>query len=150
VGLGANGQHVDDPAPLARFHLRPHQPGHAHGREQFLVEIGLQDFIGEIFERACARGTGIVNQNVDLAERLHRLVIGALDVARDADIALDWRDFPFAVFAIAAFAASSASRPRPMMATSAPDCANRVATARPMPLLPPVTMAERPERSMFI
>jgi len=31
-------------------------------------------------------------------------------------------------------------------ATSAPEAANRVATARPMPLLPPVTMAVRPER----
>ena len=51
-----------------------------------------------------------------------------------------------AVFLIAATASSSASLPRATMATSAPDCAKRVATARPMPLLPPVTMAERPER----
>src|SRR4051794_8102415 len=43
-------------------------------------------------------------------------------------------------------AASSASRPRAMIATSAPDCAKRVATPSPMPLLPPVTMAERPDK----
>ena len=45
-------------------------------------------------------------------------------------------------------AASSASRPRATMVTSAPDAAKRVATASPMPLLPPVTMADRPARSM--
>src|ERR1043166_558390 len=48
-------------------------------------------------------------------------------------------------------AASSASRPRATIATSAPEAAKRVAIARPMPLLPPVTMAERPlsEMSMY-
>src|SRR4051812_46118323 len=51
-----------------------------------------------------------------------------------------------AVFAMAATASSSVSLPRATMATSAPDCAKRVATAKPMPLLPPVTIAERPER----
>src|SRR4029077_6712455 len=49
-------------------------------------------------------------------------------------------------FLMAATASSSDSLPRATMATSAPDFAKRVATARPMPLLPPVTMAERPER----
>ncbi len=33
-----------------------------------------------------------------------------------------------------------------MIATSAPDLANCEATAKPMPLLPPVTTAERPAR----
>src|SRR5262249_14743106 len=47
-------------------------------------------------------------------------------------------------------AASSASRPRATIATSAPDAANRVATANPIPLLPPVTMAVRPTRLMSI
>src|SRR5262245_25134892 len=36
------------------------------------------------------------------------------------------------------------------MVTSAPDFANCVATARPIPLLPPVTMADRPARLMSI
>src|SRR5258706_13290013 len=44
---------------------------------------------------------------------------------------------------IAATASSSVSLPRARIATSAPDAANRIATAKPMPLLPPVTMAER-------
>src|ERR1700704_5409153 len=43
-------------------------------------------------------------------------------------------------------AASRPSRPRATMATSAPDAANLVATASPIPLLPPVTTAERPTR----
>src|SRR6478735_8049771 len=55
-----------------------------------------------------------------------------------------------AFFLIAATASSSVSLPRAKMATSAPDCAKRVATARPMPLLPPVTMAERPDRVISI
>src|SRR3954451_15324006 len=57
---------------------------------------------------------------------------------------------PFAVFLIAATASSSVSLPRATIATSAPDCAKRVATARPIPLLPPVTMALRPERLISI
>ena len=43
-------------------------------------------------------------------------------------------------------ARSRASRPRATMATSAPDAANLVATASPMPLLPPVTTAALPAR----
>src|SRR3984893_3866100 len=39
---------------------------------------------------------------------------------------------------------------RATMATSAPEAANRVATAKPIPLLPPVTMAVRPERLISI
>src|SRR5205814_10591182 len=57
---------------------------------------------------------------------------------------------PFAVFLIVATASSSVSLPRATIATSAPDWAKRVATARPMPLLPPVTMAVRPERLISI
>src|SRR3954471_12246652 len=47
-------------------------------------------------------------------------------------------------FLSAATASSSDSLPRARIATSAPEAAKRVATASPMPLLPPVTMAERP------
>src|SRR5579859_3200821 len=47
---------------------------------------------------------------------------------------------------IAATASLSGSGLRAMMATSAPEAANRVATAKPMPLLPPVTIAARPDR----
>ncbi len=86
--LGADVEHVDDAAPLAFLHLRPNQPRQPYGRKQFLIEIGLQDFVGEIFERAGARRAGIVDDNVDLAERLHRLVIDALHVVGDTDIAL--------------------------------------------------------------
>ena len=40
---------------------------------------------------AGARGAGIVDDDVDLAERLHRLVVGAPDVGRAGDVALDAR-----------------------------------------------------------
>src|SRR5262249_7679952 len=43
-------------------------------------------------------------------------------------------------------ASSSASRPRAMMATSAPEAANRLAMASPIPLLAPVMTAVRPAR----
>jgi hypothetical protein len=41
-------------------------------------------------------------------------------------------------------AASNASGPRAAITTLAPDATNCVAIARPSPLLPPVTIAERP------
>src|SRR5215470_15192383 len=60
------------------------------------------------------------------------------------------RTLPRAVFSIALAASSRPARPRATMATSAPDAANRVATASPIPLLPPVMMAARPVRSIFM
>src|SRR5271169_1385347 len=53
-------------------------------------------------------------------------------------------------FRIAATASLSGPSVRATMATSAPEAANRVATAKPSPLLPPVTMAVRPERLISI
>src|SRR5262245_53276758 len=55
---------------------------------------------------------------------------------------------PLAPAPIALTAASSASRPRAAIRTSAPEAANLVAIARPRPLLPPVTIADRLVRSM--
>src|SRR5215471_9489870 len=57
----------------------------------------------------------------------------------------DWVDLR-----IAATASSSGSAVRATMATSAPEAANRVATARPIPLLPPVTIAARRKRLISI
>src|ERR1041385_6883054 len=45
-------------------------------------------------------------------------------------------------------ASSSAARPRATIATSPPDSAKRRPIAKPMPLEPPVTMAERPLREI--
>src|ERR1700692_410646 len=53
-------------------------------------------------------------------------------------------------FLMAATASLSGPSVRATMATSAPEAANRVATAKPIPLLPPVTMAVRPERLISI
>src|SRR5215472_2870077 len=47
-------------------------------------------------------------------------------------------------------ASSSAARPRATIATSAPEAAIRLATPSPIPLLPPVITAARPDRSMCI
>src|SRR6516164_10845604 len=52
-------------------------------------------------------------------------------------------------FLIAATPSLSGSPVRATIATSAPETANRVATAKPIPLLPPVTIAARPERLIF-
>ena len=67
----------------ALLHLRPDQPRQPDRGEQLLVEIGLQDFVGRFLERAGARGAGVVDHDVDLAEGLHRLVIDALDLVGD-------------------------------------------------------------------
>ena len=48
----------------------------------------MQDFVGHLLERHGARGAGVVDDDVDLAERLHHLVVGALDVGGDADVGL--------------------------------------------------------------
>src|SRR5215468_2231944 len=55
---------------------------------------------------------------------------------------------PFAPALIDLTAASSASRPRDAISTSAPEAAKRLAMAKPSPLLPPVTMAVRLARSI--
>src|SRR5262249_8036748 len=57
----------------------------------------------------------------------------------------DWVDLR-----IAATASLSGSAVRATMATSAPEAANRAATAKPIPLLPPVTIAARRERLISI
>src|SRR5215831_14254499 len=57
----------------------------------------------------------------------------------------DWVDLR-----IAATASLSGSAVRATMATSAPEAANRAATAKPIPLLPPVTIAARRKRLISI
>src|SRR5262245_49251691 len=52
--------------------------------------------------------------------------------------------WPLALMALTA--SSRASRPRAMMATSAPEAANRLGMASPIPLLAPVMTAVRPAR----
>src|SRR6516165_2260143 len=56
---------------------------------------------------------------------------------------------PWLDFLIVATPSLSGSPVRATIATSAPEAANRVATAKPIPLLPPVTIAARPERLIF-
>jgi hypothetical protein len=78
--LGADVEHVDDAAPAPLLHLRPGEPSEPDRTEQLEIEILLHHLVGQRLERRRVRGAGIVDHDVDLAERLHRLVIGALDV----------------------------------------------------------------------
>ena len=86
--LGADVEHVDDAAPAPLLHLRRDQADQADRGEQLVLEILLHDLVGQLLERAVARGAGVVDDDVDLAERLHHLVVGALDVGRGADVGL--------------------------------------------------------------
>ena len=92
--LGADVEHIDDAAPAALLHLRPRQPRQPDGGEQLLVQVVLQEFVGQLFKRAGGRRAGIVHDDVDLAERLHYFVVGTLDVSGERHVALDADDTP--------------------------------------------------------
>src|SRR5262245_46525302 len=92
--LGADIERVDDAPPAPRLHLRPGEPRQPDRREQLLIEILAPDVVGDLLERTGARGAGIVHDDVDLAERLHGLVIGPLDIRGNGDVALDGVDAP--------------------------------------------------------
>jgi hypothetical protein len=94
-GFGADVEHVDDAAPAAVSHLRPGEAGEADGGEEFEVEVLLPDFVGDGFEGAGAGLAGVVDDDVDAAEAVHDIVIGALDVGGFGDIALDGEDAAF-------------------------------------------------------
>ncbi len=49
--LRADVEHVDDAAPAPLLHLRPDQAREPHGREQLLVEVVMQDLVGQRLER---------------------------------------------------------------------------------------------------
>ena len=64
--------------PHLRFlHARPDQAAEADRREQFQIEILLPDLVGHVLERHRARGAGIVDENIDLAEIRDDLAVGA-------------------------------------------------------------------------
>ena len=84
--LGADIEHVDDAAPAPLLHLRHDQTDQADGGEQFLLDVVVQDVVGQLLERHGARRAGVVDDDVDLAERIHHLAVGALDVRGLADV----------------------------------------------------------------
>ena len=90
--LGADIEDIDDLPPAPFLHLRPNEPRQPDRRKQLLVEVVLQEFIRQLLERAGGGGAGIVHDDVDLAQRLHRFVVGTPDVGGDRDIALDADD----------------------------------------------------------
>ena len=85
--LGADVQHVDDAAPFARLHARPDQPAEADRGEQFEVEVFLPDLVGHGLERHRARGSGIVDEDVDRAEIGDDLVVGFGNIGGLRDVA---------------------------------------------------------------
>jgi hypothetical protein len=84
--LGADIERVDHPAPAPLLHLRPHQSRQPDGGEQLLVEVVAPHLVGDLLERPGTRGAGVVHDDVDLAQRRHGFVVGALDVGGDADV----------------------------------------------------------------
>ena len=53
--LGADIEHVDDPAPAPLLHLRPDQPRQPDGGEQLLVEVVAASTSSVIFSNAPVR-----------------------------------------------------------------------------------------------
>ena len=104
----------------------PGEPRQPDGGEHFLIDILTPDLVGDLLERAVARGAGIVDDDVDLAEGLCGLVVDTLDVGGSPTSPCTPTTLPFAPARISFTAASSASRPRAAIATSAPDAAKRV------------------------
>src|SRR5262249_37508711 len=90
--LGADVEHVDDAAPAPFLHPRPGKPGEPDGGEQLLVEVLAPDLVADLLEGAVARGAGIVNPDVDVAEGPGGSLVDALDVGRDADVARNGGD----------------------------------------------------------
>ena len=90
--LRAGVQHVDDAAPFALLHPRPDQAREADRGEQLQVEVVLPDLVGDLLRGHRPRLAGVVDQDVDLAERLDDAVEGLRDVVGLRHVALERRD----------------------------------------------------------
>ncbi len=114
------------PAPL--FHLRRDQPYQATAANSF-CSMSPCRISSVIFSNGIAREvSGVVDDDVDLGEGLHHLVIGRWMSPATPTSACTPMTRALALFLMAETASSSDSLPRATMATSAPDCAKRVAT----------------------
>ena len=145
-GLGADVEDVDDAAPAARLHAGERQPAQPDGGEQLEVDVVLPQLVGDLLEGPALRGAGVVDEHVDLAERLVRRLVGLAAPVRRADVGGNGdhlgvlrrrRDLgPRLVEALLL--------PRDDGHIGARARRSCVAIASPMPLLPPVMSALRP------
>ena len=67
-------------------HDQPRQPDRG---EQLLIEVVLQEFVGQLLEWPGCRRAGIVHDDVDLAERLHGVVVSPANIGGNSDVADD-------------------------------------------------------------
>ena len=65
----------------------PHEAREPDRGEELEVEVRLPDLVGDSLEGEGLRLAGVVHQDVDLADRLHHLRVGALQVGGRGDVA---------------------------------------------------------------
>ena len=141
---------VDDAAVV----LRDHQRHDGAAAIELAVEIDAHHLVpgaDRILPGRHVRpgDAGVVDQDVDAAERLHGGVARGFDLGEPRDVARHRRGL--AADCASSPAACSASAPsRSQIATAAPDSSSRSTIARPMPCAPPVTTALRPLRSIVL
>lgn len=121
------------PSGLAGMHPRHHVDGHACGPPRLIIRV--------------AEPGGVVHQDIDPAQGACGLGdippdSGGIRQVADRDMALRPKR------SISRRAASSASAPRAQIETPAPAWAKPRAIERPMPRLPPHTMARLPAKSI--
>ena len=87
--LGADIQHIDDAAPFAVPHGRQRQAAKPDGGEKLQVQIILPKRVRYLQEPTALRCAGIIDQDIHLAEALHRRGIGRFTPFRSADIGGD-------------------------------------------------------------
>jgi hypothetical protein len=126
----------DDPAPGSP-QRRLERLGQEHGREHVAVEVAAPPFrdLGKRGRGAPEVPTRVVDEDASAA------AVTCAGSPRSATCAVT-RSAPTASL-IAAAASSSTAPRRPMMTTSSPSLANRTATARPIPVPPPLTTTRR-------
>jgi hypothetical protein len=122
--------------------------GHGLAEEEHGLQIGVHHrvpvVLGEVDAVGAADDAGVVDQDVDLAERGDGLVDHALDRLDRAEVGLDRQEL--AAGGLHQGACVSVGALRPAAAMSAPASASATATAWPRPVLAPVTRATLPSR----
>ena len=146
VGVArVDGADVDDAAAARGAHVREHLAGAADQREELDVEVGDPVLVGERLEGAGVRAAGVVDEEVDPAERLGGArdevpdLLGIGDVGR---LRVGERPAP-----------RPRPGPRPRSGSRSrpgrPRSTSSRAIAAPSPFDPPVTSARRPSRPRF-
>ena len=135
------GRH--DRAAAALQEVRPQRLGDEVDALEVDRELAVPVVLGEVVGRAGDRDAGVVDDDVDAAERLDAAVHAGRDVRAAGDVHVD-------AVAVRARRADlrrglrAVSPRRSATATRAPSSAKRSAVARPIPDPPPVTSATFP------